>query len=603
MTTKVQYSQGIITRNYNNEREALIINKPKSTKQKYSTIKSNIENPECSNFGFINDASYDVVTDSIAMNFNSAIFNDGLIHNISGGLYSVADNLITPPSNWGLNRFGPGSFLTSSVYSDNLNVVMFSRHNKQISIYKKYEKFVYGANQLYDYDVHEGILYTSDSKPTSYGPIEYTQTDYDIAHSGFPSLSDWSYLNNFQYVPKTDNTNIVSLYAKYFPLYRYGAIVAKIGMTYSQIPNASITVNALTGIIIIDVESSGFNIEDIDGFYMVFGALPCVISDAVTISKNLLDVDRISDATYLTIDNVIYTDAIVGSTKSILMKKGTTVTQSPISIYANSKDTYIELNEDISFSDSSQSIIYVRSELDKTINVQPNMNTGTLRPFSTGNAASGLISVQLEPHWAEELTDADWQTIMGTDTSGVALFGKFGDRYILMSSDQYKGVTAPSASTTHSYNMVPETDGYTSILNAWYDPSTLVLTSGVVALVEGTDYSLVYPNTIIFNDSSLFKDEDILIEYDVAVEPFIYNTNINTVTKTVAYNQYKDIWSIYDSQLTGLYYMAAHNADIFIGKVNTDGSRTVISSQTINAKINTTANYIKQLFTGLEGQY
>ena len=34
-------------------------------------------------------------------------------------------------------------------------------------------------------------------------------------------------------------------------------------------------------------------------------------------------------------------------------------------------------------------------------------------------AASGLISVQLEPHWAEELTDADWQTIMGTDTSGV----------------------------------------------------------------------------------------------------------------------------------------------------------------------------------------
>lgn len=602
MTTKVQYSPSIITRSYTNEREAVIINKPKSTKQKYSTIRSNIEDPECSNFGFINEASYDVVSNSIAMDFNSAIFNDGLIHNISGGLYASADSLLTPPSSWGLNRFGPGSFLSTAVYSDNLNVVMFSRHNKNVSIHKEYKKFVYASNQLHNYDVYDGILYTSDSKPTSHGPIEYTKANYDTAYSGSPNLSDWSYLNNFQYVPKIENTNIISLYAKYFPLYRFGAVVAKIGMTYSKIPNGSITINALTGIIILNIESSGFDIEDIDGFYIVFGALPCVISDAVPISKNLLDVDMISDATYLTIDNVIYTDAVVGSTKSILMKKGTTVTQSPISIYANSKDAYIELNQDISFSDSAQSIIYVRSELDKTINVQPNMNFGTLSPFSTGNAASGLISVQLEPHWAEELTDTDWQTIMGTDTSGVALFGKFGDRHVLMSSDQHEGVTVPSPSTTHSYNMVPE-DGYTLILNAWYDPSTLTLTSNSVALVEGTDYSLVHPNTIIFNDSSLFKDENILIEYDVAVEPFIYNTDIDTVTKIVAYNQYKDIWSIYDSQLTGLYYMAAHNVDISIGKVNTDGSRTVISSQTINAKINTTANYIKQLFTGLEGQY
>lgn len=603
MTTKVQYSQGIITRNYNNEREALIINKPKSTKQKYSTIKSNIENPECSNFGFINDASYDVVTDSIAMNFNSAIFNDGLIHNISGGLYASAESLLTPPSSWGLNRFGSGSFLSVDVYSDNLNVVMFSRHNKQISVYRKYDKFEYAANQDNFYDVHEGILYVSESTPLAYGGEIWPSSYYDTIYSSLLPNIHWALLNNFQYVPKENDNTTVSLYSKYFPIYRNGIIAAKIGMGYVRIPNASVTVDTLTGIIIVDTLTSGYDIENIDGFYIVFGAIPCIISDAVAISKNLLDVDMISDATYLTIDNTIYTDAIVGSAKSLLMKKGTAVTQSPISIYANNKDTYIELNEDISFSNSAQSIIYVRSELDKTVNVQPNMNTGTLRPFSTGNAASGLISVQLEPHWAEELTDADWQTIMGTDTSGVALFGKFGDRYILMSSDQYKGVTAPSASTTHSYNMVPETDGYTSILNAWYDPSTLVLTSGVVALVEGTDYSLVYPNTIIFNDSSLFKDEDILIEYDVAVEPFIYNTNINTVTKTVAYNQYKDIWSIYDSQLTGLYYMAAHNADIFIGKVNTDGSRTVISSQTINAKINTTANYIKQLFTGLEGQY
>lgn len=603
MTTKVQYSQGIITRNYNNEREALIINKPKSTKQKYSTIKSNIENPECSNFGFINDASYDVVTDSIAMNFNSAIFNDGLIHNISGGLYASAESLLTPPSSWGLNRFGSGSFLSVDVYSDNLNVVMFSRHNKQISVYRKYDKFEYAANQDNFYDVHEGILYVSESTPLAYGGEIWPSSYYDTIYSSLLPNIHWALLNNFQYVPKENDNTTVSLYSKYFPIYRNGIIAAKIGMGYVRIPNASVTVDTLTGIIIVDTLASGYDIENIDGFYIVFGAIPCIISDAVAISKNLLDVDMISDATYLTIDNTIYTDAIVGSAKSLLMKKGTAVTQSPISIYANNKDTYIELNEDISFSNSAQSIIYVRSELDKTVNVQPNMNTSTLRPFSTGNAASGLISVQLEPHWAEELTDADWQTIMGTDTSGVALFGKFGDRYILMSSDQYKGVTAPSASTTHSYNMVPETDGYTLILNAWYDPSTLVLTSGVVALVEGTDYSLVYPNTIIFNDSSLFKDEDILIEYDVAVEPFIYNTNINTVTKTVAYNQYKDIWSIYDSQLTGLYYMAAHNADISIGKVNTDGSRTVISSQTINAKINTTANYIKQLFTGLEGQY
>jgi hypothetical protein len=603
MTTKVQYSQNVIVRSHHNSSEAIIINKPKSTKQKYSTIKSNIENPECSNFGFINDASYDVVTDSIAMNFNSAIFNDGLIHNISGGLYASAENLLTPPPSWGLNRFGSGSFLGVDVYSDNLNVVMFSRHNKQISVYRKYDKFEYAANQDNFYDVHEGILYVSESTPLAYGGEIWPSSYYDTIYSSLLPNIHWALLNNFQYVPKENDNTTVSLYSKYFPIYRNGIIAAKIGMGYVRIPNASVTVDTLTGIIIVDTLTSGYDIENIDGFYIVFGAIPCIISDAVAISKNLLDVDMISYATYLTIDNTIYTDAIVGSAKSLLMKKGTAVTQSPISIYANNKDTYIELNEDISFSNSAQSIIYVRSELDKTVNVQPNMNTGTLRPFSTGNAASGLISVQLEPHWAEELTDADWQTIMGTDTSGVALFGKFGDRYILMSSDQYKGVTAPSASTTHSYNMVPETDGYTSILNAWYDPSTLVLTSGVVALVEGTDYSLVYPNTIIFNDSSLFKDEDILIEYDVAVEPFIYNTNINTVTKTVAYNQYKDIWSIYDSQLTGLYYMAAHNADIFIGKVNTDGSRTVISSQTINAKINTTANYIKQLFTGLEGQY
>lgn len=603
MTTKVQYSQNVIVRNYTNDSEAVIINKPQSAKQKYFTIKSNIENPECSNFGFINDASYDVVTDSIAMNFNSAIFNDGLIHNISGGLYASAESLLTPPSSWGLNRFGSGSFLSVDVYSDNLNVVMFSRHNKQISVYRKYDKFEYAANQDNFYDIHEGILYVSESTPLAYGGEIWPSSYYDTIYSSLLPNIHWALLNNFQYVPKENDNTTVSLYSKYFPIYRNGIIAAKIGMGYVRIPNASVTVDTLTGIIIVDTLTSGHDIENIDGFYIVFGAIPCIISDAVAISKNLLDVDMISDATYLTIDNTIYTDAIVGSAKSLLMKKGTAVTQSPISIYANNKDTYIELNEDISFSNSAQSIIYVRSELDKTVNVQPNMNTSTLRPFSTGNAASGLISVQLEPHWAEELTDADWQTIMGTDTSGVALFGKFGDRYILMSSDQYKGVTAPSASTTHSYNMVPETDGYTSILNAWYDPSTLVLTSGVVALVEGTDYSLVYPNTIIFNDSSLFKDEDILIEYDVAVEPFIYNTNINTVTKTVAYNQYKDIWSIYDSQLTGLYYMAAHNADIFIGKVNTDGSRTVISSQTINAKINTTANYIKQLFTGLEGQY
>ncbi len=603
MTTKVQYSKNVIVRNYTNDSEAVIINKPQSAKQKYFTIKSNIENPECSNFGFINDASYDVVTDSIAMNFNSAIFNDGLIHNISGGLYASAESLLTPPSSWGLNRFGSGSFLSVDVYSDNLNVVMFSRHNKQISVYRKYDKFEYAANQDNFYDVHEGILYVSESTPLAYGGEIWPSSYYDTIYSSLLPNIHWALLNNFQYVPKENDNTTVSLYSKYFPIYRNGIIAAKIGMGYVRIPNASVTVDTLTGIIIVDTLTSGYDIENIDGFYIVFGAIPCIISDAVAISKNLLDVDMISDATYLTIDNTIYTDAIVGSAKSLLMKKGTAVTQSPISIYANNKDTYIELNEDISFSDSAQSIIYIRSELDKTVNVQPNMNTGTLRPFSTGNAASGLISVQLEPHWAEELTDADWQTIMGTDTSGVALFGKFGDRYILMSSDQYKGVTAPSASTTHSYNMVPETDGYTLILNAWYDPSTLVLTSGVVALVEGTDYSLVYPNTIIFNDSSLFKDEDILIEYDVAVEPFIYNTDINTVTKTVAYNQYKDIWSIYDSQLTGLYYMAAHNADIFIGKVNTDGSRTVISSQTINAKINTTANYIKQLFTGLEGQY
>lgn len=603
MTTKVQYSQNVIVRNYTNDSEAVIINKPQSTKQKYSTIKSNIENPKCSNFGFINDASYDVVTDSIAMNFNSAIFNDGLIHNISGGLYASAESLLTPPSSWGLNRFGSGSFLSVDVYSDNLNVVMFSRHNKQISVYRKYDKFEYAANQDNFYDVHEGILYVSESTPLAYGGEIWPSSYYDTIYSSLLPNIHWALLNNFQYVPKENDNTTVSLYSKYFPIYRNGIIAAKIGMGYVRIPNASVTVDTLTGIIIVDTLTSGYDIENIDGFYIVFGAIPCIISDAVAISKNLLDVDMISDATYLTIDNTIYTDAVVGSAKSILMKKGTTVTQSPISIYANNKDTYIELNEDISFSDSAQSIIYVRSELDKTVNVQPNMNTGTLSPFSTGNAASGLISVQLEQHWMEELTNTDWQTIMGADTSGVALFGKFGDRYILMSSDQHKGVTAPSASTTHSYNMVPETDGYTLILNAWYDPSTLALTSDSVALVEGTDYSLVYPNTIIFNDSSLFKDEDILIEYDVAVEPFIYNTNINTVTKTVAYNQYKDIWSIYDSQLTGLYYMAAHNADISIGKVNTDGSRTVISSQTINAKINTTANYIKQLFTGLEGQY
>ena len=603
MTTKVQYSQNVIVRNYTNDSEAVIINKPQSTKQKYSTIKSNIENPKCSNFGFINDASYDVVTDSIAMNFNSAIFNDGLIHNISGGLYASAESLLTPPSSWGLNRFGSGSFLSVDVYSDNLNVVMFSRHNKQISVYRKYDKFEYAANQDNFYDVHEGILYVSESTPLAYGGEIWPSSYYDTIYSSLLPNIHWALLNNFQYVPKENDNTTVSLYSKYFPIYRNGIIAAKIGMGYVRIPNASVTVDTLTGIIIVDTLTSGYDIENIDGFYIVFGAIPCIISDAVAISKNLLDVDMISDATYLTIDNTIYTDAVVGSAKSLLMKKGTTVTQSPISIYANNKDTYIELNEDISFSDSAQSIIYVRSELDKTVNVQPNMNTGTLSPFSTGNAASGLISVQLEQHWMEELTNTDWQTIMGADTSGVALFGKFGDRYILMSSDQHKGVTTPSASTTHSYNMVPETDGYTLILNAWYDPSTLALTSDSVALVEGTDYSLVYPNTIIFNDSSLFKDEDILIEYDVAVEPFIYNTNINTVTKTVAYNQYKDIWSIYDSQLTGLYYMAAHNADISIGKVNTDGSRTVISSQTINAKINTTANYIKQLFTGLEGQY
>ena len=602
MTTKVQYNQDVIVRSHHNSSEAIIINKPKSTKQKYSTIKSNIENPECSNFGFINDASYDVVTDSIAMNFNSAIFNDGLIHNISGGLYASAESLLTPPSSWGLNRFGSGSFLGVDVYSDNLNVVMFSRHNKQISVYRKYDKFEYAANQDNFYDVHEGILYVSESTPLAYGGEIWPSSYYDTIYSSLLPNIHWALLNNFQYVPKENDNTTVSLYSKYFPIYRNGIIAAKIGMGYVRIPNASVTVDTLTGIIIVDTLTSGYDIENIDGFYIVFGAIPCIISDAVAISKNLLDVDMISDATYLTIDNTIYTDAVVGSAKSILMKKGTTVTQSPISIYANNKNTYIELNEDISFSDSAQSIIYVRSELDKTVNVQPNMNFGTVTAFSTGNAASGLISVQLEQHWAEELTDTDWQTIMGTDTSGVALFGKFGDRLIVMSSDQYEGVTVPSPSTTHSYNMIPE-DGYTLILNAWYDPSTLTLTSDSVALVEGTDYSLVYPNTIIFNDSSLFKDEDILIEYDVAVEPFIYNTNINTVTKTVAYNQYKDIWSIYDSQLTGLYYMAAHNADISIGKVNTDGSRTVISSQTINAKINTTANYIKQLFTGLEGQY
>ena len=602
MTTKVQYSQNVIVRNYTNDSEAVIINKPQSAKQKYFTIKSNIENPKCSNFGFINDASYDVVTDSIAMNFNSAIFNDGLIHNISGGLYASAESLLTPPSSWGLNRFGSGSFLSVDVYSDNLNVVMFSRHNKQISVYRKYDKFEYAANQDNFYDVHEGILYVSESTPLAYGGEIWPSSYYDTIYSSLLPNIHWALLNNFQYVPKENDNTTVSLYSKYFPIYRNGIIAAKIGMGYVRIPNASVTVDTLTGIIIVDTLTSGYDIENIDGFYIVFGAIPCIISDAVAISKNLLDVDMISDATYLTIDNTIYTDAVVGSAKSLLMKKGTTVTQSPISIYANNKDTYIELNEDISFSNSAQSIIYVRSELDKTVNVQPNMNFGTVTAFSTGNAASGLISVQLEQHWAEELTDTDWQTIMGTDTSGVALFGKFGDRLIVMSSDQYEGVTVPSPSTTHSYNMIPE-DGYTLILNAWYDPSTLTLTSDSVALVEGTDYSLVYPNTIIFNDSSLFKDEDILIEYDVAVEPFIYNTNINTVTKTVAYNQYKDIWSIYDSQLTGLYYMAAHNADISIGKVNTDGSRTVISSQTINAKINTTANYIKQLFTGLEGQY
>ena len=115
-------------------------------------------------------------------------------------------------------------------------------------------------------------------------------------------------------------------------------------MGYVRIPNASVTVDTLTGIIIVDTLTSGYDIENIDGFYIVFGAIPCIISDAVAISKNLLDVDMISDATYLTIDNTIYTDVIVGSAKSLLMKKGTTVTQSPISIYANNKDTYIELN-------------------------------------------------------------------------------------------------------------------------------------------------------------------------------------------------------------------------------------------------------------------
>lgn len=603
MTTKVQYSQSVITRSHANDREAVIINKPKSTKQKYTTIKSNIEDAECSNFGFVNQASYDVVANSIEMDFDSAIFNDGLIHNISGGLYSVADNLITPPAEWGLNRFGAGSFLTSPVYSENLNVVMFSRHNKNISIYKKYEKFVYGTNQLHDYDVNEDILYTSESNPTSYGPIEYTLADYVLANGGFPSLSDWAYLNNFQYVPKVENTNVVSLYAKYFPLYRYGAIVAKIGMTYSQIPNGSVTVNTLTGIIIVDIESSGFQIEDVDGFYIVFGAIPCVISDAVVISKNLLDVDKTSDFTYLTIDNAIYTDAITGSAKSILMKKSTEPTEVEISVYANSRHSYIEVPTDISFADSTQSIVYIKSESDKVLDVKPNMAINSLRDFDTGNTASGLISVQLEPHWFEELTDTDWQTVMGAESSGVALFGKFGDKYILMSSDQYKGVTVPLPSTTHSYNIVPSVDGYTTILNAWYDPTTLVLTSNATSLIEGTDYSLVYPDTIIFNDSSLFKDEDILIEYDVAVEPFIYNTDVDTVTKIIAFNQYKDIWSIYDSQLTGLYYMAAYNANILIGRINTDGSRTATSSQTINAKINTTADYIKQLFTGLKGQY
>lgn len=603
MTTKIQYNQTVISRSYDNAPEGIIINKPKSTKQGYSILHDNKANALSAEYGFIGDVDYETDNNNMALSFDRAIFNDGLIANISGGLYQAITTSATPPPGWGLNRFGAGNFLSSEVDSETIRVLMFGRNEKQIFVYKEYLPFKYGEDNLDFYDTNSGTLYISDSNPKAYGGDIWTILDYDAIYSSLLPTIDWAPLNNFQYVKKENNNTTVSLYSKYFPIYKNGAIAAKIGVGYVRIPNTSVTVDALTGIIIVDTSTSGYNIEDIDGFYIIYGAVPCIVSDFNVLSKNMLDVEKLQYATYLTVDNAIYTNAIVNSNKNIIMKRDVVATSASLDIETNNKNIYLEADKDISFSNQYGQTTYLKSESSFSVGIKHNEGIHPLRQITSSHSTSGLITVQLESHWKEELTDANWLAVMGTDTSGIALFGKFNDTYKLMSSDQYKSVTTPSLATTHSVSTVPQDDGYTLILNAWYDPSSLVIESNSIPLVLNVDYELVYPDTIVFSHDSLYKDEQIDIQYDVAVEPYIYSSDIDTMAKTVAYNQYKDIWTIYGSELSELYYIAAYTGNVYVGKITADGSKTLVPSQTTTVKVNTTSNYIKQLLTGRKGQY
>lgn len=607
MTTKIQYSQSVITRGYDQDNEKLVISKPESLKTAYKTLEVNIEDPACTEYGFILEASSSIEANAIELTFNRAIFNDSLVQNVSGGLYQKDYTLDEPRSEWGENRFGTGQLLSMPIINDSLKVILFKHNGSLISIEREYSLFSYNQDQQFFYDIDTDILYINSSKPISYGPIQYDLDHYDDVEASYITamglLEAWEYLNNFQYVVKQSNSEFITLYAKYFPLYSSGAIVVKTGMDYFQLPSNAITVNSISGLIVIDTSLMGYDIEDVDGFYIVYGAVPAVISNPESLSKNLLDIQRKAYATYLTIDTNIYSNVVLSSPSTILMKKGTEYTRSTIEIEKNDLNTYVEISSDLTFENFNRSTYYVSPEDGAILTVMPNVSTLGLREFDTGNAASGLITVQLEDHWRAEDTETEWQTIMNGETSAVALFGKFGDVYKLMSSDQYKNGDDRSAVTTYDITWTPNIDGYVLTFNHWYDPTTLSITNNADPLVEGVDYELSYPDTIIFLDTSILKDEPVHITFDVAVDAYIYDVNIDVPNSTVAFQQYKDIWTIYGSELESLHYLAAYSANVYVGKINTDLSKTVTASQTITAKVNTTANYIKQLFTGLKGYY
>ena len=589
---KVNYTVDVLLGTSEHKTETIIINNNKDNKTSYAEYTDNREKAVLHNDGFSKGASITTEQNSISLTFDYMLQNNSTVHNIGKANYIPVWNFESLNNTVFETKFGENNVMALDLEDQNIVVATFVRYGSWVGIHQTYSKYEYhGSNDKY-YDFIDGTLYISETNPKAYGPITITKTQFD--NIGTEPITDWSYLNNFQYIPKSSiqelnyNSLTFVLAARYFPLYENGTVVIKHGDTFEGISVQS--VDHLRGFIYISQDDLPVAIEEIDGFYILYGATACVLTNVESIKTNISNGKSDDDYSFIGIDNEVLDNLIVASSLEVNLHKSTVSDVQQISILPSELNIFLEPSQSLNIdSENTASRVYFNCKRGRLISLDAPHDERTLLTNIPGISTT----VTLPSYW---------------DGNAVALYGKFGNEYVLMTSNCNPNTIPYDASLvkTVQFNIVPSSNGYDLITSEWYIPSTVVVEKEIsvgnyIALQVDVDYYLQYPDKIIIKDNQSNLNLTHRITFDSAVQ--YIPESVNTLLNTIKYKAYDNIWTIYDSQnsgLQGLYFMAANEVLISIGYSDESGS-DIFNSQQITVHINTTQNFLEQSLIGFKG--